>query len=166
MGGDKPVGRFFILKGHKTRNTAVILPRVGDARFTRRNGGFRNTTGLVAPFNVNGLLRFDFLSGDVVGHSDALHLIGIVPFMVQRAAGTTRKKFLPILQHYYGFVSGLYTTATDLTLSIGKDEATISEIAPSRRDCQKQESNEQILEFHWPVPFAMALTSPYHFQIA
>ncbi len=134
MGGDKPAGRFLVLKRHETRNTAVILPVICNARFARRRRGFRDTATLVAALYINSFLRPDFFAGEVVGHPDTRYLTGIVLLVMQRTAGAAREELPPTLQHNYRFVPRLDTPAADIALPVGKDEAAISEIASSCHD--------------------------------
>jgi len=63
-------------------------------------------------------------------------------------------------------VAGTDLPAADVTLTAGQYKATISKVTPSSDDGQQEESNQYVPDLHWLIPFAMCLTSPYHFQIA
>ncbi len=166
VGGRKFTGFVPVLEGDQTWEAAVIHRVVPDARLSRRSSRLWDASGFVTPFHINSLLYLDLLACQVVRDQDAGDLIGIVLFMMQCTSGATSPERASTLQEDGRFVAGVDASAAEITLFVRHYKATISDVAPSPYDSQKQESNQYILDFHWLTPLAIGLTSPYHFQIA
>ncbi len=63
-------------------------------------------------------------------------------------------------------MGGMDLPATDPTLVGRQNISVIGEVTPSRDDSQKQDPNGHVSYLHGLTPFAICLTSPYHFQMA